>query len=68
MTNMKMKNGNQYKFVKSQNRGGNNADKNVMSRVEQGCISNTTSYVELFMNTIKTKDFCNRYQHEMQKS
>ena len=63
-----MKNGNQYKIQKSQNGGGNNADKNFMSRVEQGYISNTTSYLELFMNTIKIKDFCNRYQYEMQKS
>ena len=68
MTTMKMKNGNQYKIQKSQNGGGNNADKNFMSRVEQGYISNTTSYLELFMNTIKIKDFCNRYQYEMQKS
>ena len=64
---MKMKNGNQYKIQKSQNGGGNNADKNFMSWVEQGYISNTTSYLELFMNTIKIKDFCNRYQYEMQK-
>ena len=65
---MKMKNGNQYKIQKSQNRRGNNANKNFTSRVEQGYIPNTTSYLELFMNTIKIKDFCNRYQYEMQKS
>ena len=63
-----MKNGNQYKIQTSQNGGGNNANKNFMSRVEQGYIPNTTSYLELFMNTIKIKDFCNRYQYEMQKS
>ena len=63
---MKMKNGNQYKIQKSQNGGGNNANKNFMSQVEQGSISNTTCYLELFMNTIKIKDFCNRYQYEMQ--
>ena len=68
MTTMKMKNGNQYKIQKSQDGGGNNANKNFTSRVEQGYIPNTTSYLELFMNTIKIKDFCNRYQYEMQKS
>ena len=31
-----MKNGNQYKIQKSQNGGGNNANKNFMSQVEQG--------------------------------
>ena len=67
MTTMEMKNGNQYKIQKSQNGGGNNADKIFTSRVEQGYIPNTTSYLELFMNTIKIKDFCNRYQYEMQK-
>ena len=68
MTTMKMKNGNQYKIQKSQNGGGNNANKNFMSRVEQRYIPNTISYLELFMNTIKIKDFCNRYQYEMQKA
>ena len=68
MTTMKMKNGNQYKIQKSQNGGGNNANKNFMSRVEQGYIPNTTSYLELFMDTIQLKYFCSRYQYEMQKS
>ena len=63
-----MKNGNQYKIQKSQNGGGNNADKNFTSRVEQGYIPNTTSYLELFMDTIQLKYFCSRYQYEMQKS
>ena len=64
----KMKNGNHYKIQKSQNGGENNANKNFTSRVEQGYIPNTISYLELFMNAIKIKDFCNRYQYEMQKS
>ena len=68
MTTMKMENGNQYKIQKTQNRGGNNADKNFTSWVEQGYIPNTTSYLELFLNTIKIKDFYNSYQYEMQKS
>ena len=68
MTTMKMKNGNQYKIQKNQNGEGNNAYKIFTSRVEQGYIPNTTSYLELLMNTIKTKDFCNRFQYEMQKS
>ena len=68
MTTMKVKNGNQYKIKKSQNGGENNVDKIFTSRVEQRYIPNTTPYVELFMNTIKIKDFCNRYQCEMQKS
>ena len=68
MTTMKMKNGNQYKIQKSQDGGGNNANKNFTSRVEQGYIPNTTSYLELFMNIIKIKYFCNRYQYKMQKS
>ena len=63
-----MKNGNRYKIQKSQNGGGNNANKNFTSRMEQGYIPNTKSYLGLFMNTIKIKDFCNRYQYEMQKS
>ena len=45
-----MKNGNQYKIKKKQNREGNNAYKNFTSHLEQGHIPNTTSYVELFMN------------------
>ena len=62
---MKMKNRNQYKIQKSQKGVGNNA---YTSRAEQAYIQNTTSYLELFMNTIKIKDFCNRYQYEMQKA
>ena len=65
MTSMKMKNRNQYKIQKSQKGVGNNA---YTSRAEQAYIQNTTSYLELFMNTIKIKDFYNRYQYEMQKS
>ena len=42
--------------------------KNFTSRVEQGYIPNTTSYLQLFMNTIKIKDFCNRYQYEMKNN
>ena len=65
MTSMKMKNRNQYKIQKSQKGAGNNV---YTSRAEQAYIQNTTSYLELFMNTIKIKDFYNRYQYEMQKS
>ena len=68
MTTMKMKNGSQYKIQKSQNGGENNADKDFTSRVEQGYIPNTTSYLELLMKKIKIKDLCTRYQYEMQKS
>ena len=39
-----------------------------MSRLEKGYIPNKTSYVELFMNTMKTNNFCDGYQYEMQKS
>ena len=46
----------------------NSTEMETTSRVEQGYIRNTTSYLELFMNTIKIKDFYNRYQYEMQKS
>ena len=65
---MKIKNGNHYKIQKSQNGEGNNAYKIFTSRVEQEYIPKTTSYLELLMNTIKIKDFCNRFQYEMQKS
>ena len=68
MTTIKVQNRNQYKIQKSQNGRGNNADKNFTSLVEQGYIPNTTSYLGLFMNTIKIKDFCNRYQYQMHKS
>ena len=66
MTTIKMKNGNHYKIQKGQNGERNNADKNFTSWVDQGYIPNTTSYLELFMNTTKITDFCNRYQYEMQ--
>ena len=56
------------KSKKKQNGGGNNADKTFTSWVEEGHIQNTTSYLELFMNTIEIKDFCNRYQYEMKKA
>ena len=46
----------------------NSTEMETTRRVEQGYIPNTTSYLELFMNTIKIKDFYNRYQYEMQKS
>ena len=52
-----------------QNRGGNNACKIFMSWVEKGYIPNTIAYMELFMNTMKMKNyFCNKQQYEMQKS
>ena len=54
---------------KSQNGGGNNANQIFTSRVEEGYIPNTISYVKLFMTTMKMKNnFCNRYQYEIQKS
>ena len=73
MTTMKMKNNlcNRYqdKMQKSQNGGGNNAYKIFTSRVEEGNILNTISYVKLFMTTIKIKNnFCKGQQYEMQKS
>ena len=73
MTTMKMKNNfcnrYQYEIQKSRDGGGNNAYKIFMSWVEEGYIPNTTSYVELFMNTLKIKNnFCNGHQYELQKS
>ena len=68
MTTMKMKNGNRYKIQKKQDKGGNNAYKIFTSRVEEGYIPNTISYVQLFMTTMKRKNFCNGYQYEMQKA
>ena len=64
MNTMKMKNnfchGYQYEIQKSRDGGGNNAYKFFTSRVEEGHIPNTISYVELFMNTLKIKsNFCN---------
>ena len=38
---------------KSRNGGGNNAYKIFTSRVEEGNIPNTISYVKLFMTTMK---------------
>ena len=73
MTTRKMKNnfyiGCRYEMQKSRDGGGNNANKTFASRVEEGKIPNTISYVELFMTTMKMKNnFCDGYQHEMQKS
>ena len=49
--------------------GGHNACKVLTSWVEEGYISNTISFIELFMNTMKMKNnFCNGYQYKMQKS
>ena len=54
---------------KSQNGGGNNANQIFTSRVEEGYIPNTISYVKLFMTTMKMKNyFCDGYQYEIQKS
>ena len=73
MTTMKIKNnfgdGYQYEMQKSQDGGGNNAYKTIMSRVEEGDIPNTIYYVELLVNTLKIKNnLCNGHQYEMQKS
>ena len=73
MTTMKMKNnfcdGYQYEIKKRQDGGGNNAYKIFTSRVEEGYVPNTISYVKLFMNTLKIKNsFCNGHQYELQKS
>ena len=73
MNTMKMKNnfcdGYQYETQKSRDGGGNNAYKIFTSRMEEGYIPNTISYVEMFMNTLKIKNnFCNGHQHETQKS
>ena len=52
-----------------QDGGRNNAYKIFLSRVEEGYIPNTISYVELFINTLKIKsNFCNGHQYEMQES
>ena len=54
---------------KTWNGGGNNEYKIFMSRVEEGYIPKTISYVELFINTLKIKDnLCNGHQYGMQKS
>ena len=47
--------GHQYEMQKSGEGGGNNVYKIFTSRVEEGYIPNTISYVELFMNTLKIK-------------
>ena len=54
---------------KSGDGGGNNANKIFTSRVEEGYIPNTISYVELFTNTLKIRNnFCNWYYYKMHKS
>ena len=54
---------------KSWDGGGNNVYKIFTKQVEEGSIPNTTSYVELLMNTMKIKNnFCSGYQYKMQKS
>ena len=54
---------------KSWDGGGNKAYKTFTSRVEEGSIRNTISYVELFMTTMKMKNnYYNGCQNEMQKS
>ena len=73
MNTLKIKNnfcnGHQYEIQKSRDRGGNSAYKIFSSRVEEGYIPNTISYVKLFMTTKKIKNnFCDRYQYEIQKS
>ena len=69
MNTMKMKNGSHYKIQKSQDGGGDNAHKIFTSQVEEGYVPNTTSYVEMFMNTMKIKNnFCNGYQYKKKKS
>ena len=59
MTTMKIKNnlcdGYLYEMEKSQDGGGKNAYKIIMSRVEEWDIPNTIYYVELLMNTLKKK-------------
>ena len=53
---------------KSWDGAGNNAYKIFWSRVEEGNIPNTISYVKLFMTTMKMKNnFCDGYQYETQK-
>ena len=64
MTAMKMKNnswdGYQYAMQQCQDGGRNKSYKIFTSRVEEGNISNTVSYVELFMTPMKMKkNFCN---------
>ena len=62
-------NGHQYEMQKSWDGGGNNVYKIFMSRLEEGYIPNTITYVELFMTTLKIKNnFCNGHHYEMQKS
>ena len=60
MITIKMKNnfcdGYHYEIQNIRDGGGNNAYKIFTSWVEEGYISNTISYVELFMNTLKIKN------------
>ena len=61
MTPMKMKNnfcnGHQYKMQKSQDGGGNNAYKIIMCAQRREIYENTTSCLELFIATMKKKQF-----------
>ena len=73
MNTLKIKNnfcnGCKYEMQKSRGGAGNNAYKIFSSQVEEGCIPNTISYVELFMNTLKIKNnLSNGHQYKMQKS
>ena len=73
MNTLKIKNnfcnGHQYEMQKSRDGGGNSAYQIFSSRVEQGNIQNTISYVKLFMTTMKMKtNFCDGYQCQIQKS
>ena len=52
----------QYEMQKRRDGGGNNTSKTFTSRGEEGNIPNTTSFVELFMTTMKMKNnFCDEY-------
>ena len=73
MTTMEMKtnfcDGYQCQIQKSQDVGGNNTYEISMSRVEEGYIPNTISFVELFMNTLKIKNnFCNGVSMKCRKA
>ena len=61
-------NGHQYEMQKNRDREGNNTYKIFTSRVEEGCIPNTISYVELFLNAMKINPYYNGHQYEMKKS
>ena len=60
-------NGHQYEMQKNRDREGNNTYKIFTSRVEEGCIPNTISYVELFLNAMKINPYYNGHQYEMKK-